>query len=455
MILFLAKILEKGIMLLFFMIFARVFGKEAIGEFSYYSSIVVMVYVLLDIGGEFYQIREFSKSESIDKFNTICLLKTLIFIILFIILYFFNNNLYLLILFASYYLLSIISVFRSFLYNNGLYIIEAKYTIFEKIVFIVLIIINIISFKNLLIIYLTFVISRFIYLFILFRKFYNTEYIEKLEYRLNINFAKQYIYNSWSYILHALLVVVFVQVDIIMLKQMNISFEKIGLYSASLKIYGLSIIFADILFKQYYPTVAQYIQNNQIKLLKNIVLKVQNTNLYFSIFASLLIMLFSKELIIYAFGENFIEAKNMLILLSIIIIFRYSMYTYTSILSSSNLNYIKLYTSITCVIINIIMNYFFIPKYGVYGAIYATIITEFILVVLYKISSYKIIFTNYITLQEIFIIFLTLLSVFILLNIDISLKFRFFIGIFILFLLLVDYNNIKNRLSFTKETNNV
>ena len=79
-ILLLAKVYEKAIMFFFFILLARGFGKDIVGEFSYYYSIVVVLFVLLDLGGDFYQIREFSKHESIKKFNTIFLLKTFIFI---------------------------------------------------------------------------------------------------------------------------------------------------------------------------------------------------------------------------------------------------------------------------------------------------------------------------------------------------------------------------------------
>jgi len=452
-ILLFAKMFEKGIMFLFFILLANSFGKTVLGEFSYYFSIVTILFVLFDLGGDFYQIKEFSRSENLQKFNTIFVLKTFIFIFIFIGTYFINSNVYMLLFLISYYLASILSIFRSSLYNNGQYILEAKYTILEKFIFLIIIVLNVVTIENLLVIYLSFLVSKSVYLFILVHKFYKLHYILSMKKLFNLTFAKQYIFGSWSYILHALLVVIFVQIDIIMLKHMGVSYEDIGLYSVALKVYAIAIIFADVLFKQYYPIVAKYIQNDDATMLKPLILKIQNTNLFFSIYFTLLIILFSKEIIYFGFGEEFNESSKMLIMLSIVVIFRFSMYTYTSILSASNLNYIKLYTSIVCVTTNIVLNYVLIPIYGVYGAIVATIITEILLVVLYKVSSFKIIFTNYLTMQEVFAVLITIGTVFFFFNTELEISIKLIIFSIILLSLVINYRNIKHKLTFKKEEN--
>jgi len=445
--LFFAKMYEKSIMFLFFMLLAQTFGKEVFGEFSYYFTIATLLFVLFDLGGEFYQIREFSKVERLKNFNTIFLIKSAIFFIVFIITFFINNNIYLLLLVGSYYLDSIISIFRSSLYKNGYYILESKFTIIEKSVFIIIVFTNILTIQDIIIMYFAFLVSKFIHILILSKKFYKFQYILKIKRLFDLNFAKYYLYNSWSYVLHALLVVVFVQIDIIILKQMNISFGDIGLYSAAVKIYMTVIVFADVLFKLYYPLVAKYVQNGEQETLKKLVLKVQDANLFFSIYFAIITMLFAPEIIKLAFGDEFAESSKMLILLSIIIIFRFSMYTYTAILSSSNLNHIKLFTSLVCTVTNIVLNYILIPVYGVYGAIVATIVTELLLVISFKISSYKIIFTNYITKNEIYDIIIAVFALLIFTFYNIKLLYKIIIFLFILITLFMQRNRIKDYLS--------
>lgn len=450
LILLFAKIFEKGIMFLFFMLLAQKFGKEEFGEFSYYFTIATLLFVLFDLGGEFYQIREFTKTEKLKNFNTIFLIKSSMFVIILFITFIVNNNVYLLLLLGSYYLDSIISIFRSSLYKNGHYILESKFTIIEKSIFITIVFVNILTIEDIFIMYFAFLLSKFIYILILSKKFYKFKYILKTKRLFNLSFSKYYLYNAWSYVLHSFLVIVFVQIDIIMLKQMNISFGDIGLYSAAVKIYMTIIIFADVLFKLYYPLVAKYVQNGEQEILKKLILKIQDTNLFFSIYFAIITMLFAPEIISLAFGNEFIESSKMLILLSIIIIFRFSMYTYTAILSSSHLNYIKLYTSLACVVTNIILNYILIPIYGVYGAIIATILTEILLVFLYKISSFKVIFTNFLTKQEIAIVLIGVLMLFVFLNYQFSLLEKFIFLVFVILSLSFNIQDIKTKLNFQK-----
>ncbi|MCF6330761.1 MAG: flippase [Sulfurimonas sp.] len=445
-----AKMFEKGIMFLFFMLLAQYFGKDAFGEFSYYFTIASILFVLFDLGGEFYQIREFSKTERLKNFNTIFVIKTSIFLFILLLTYFINDNIYLIVLIVSYYIDSIISIFRSSLYKNGHYILESKFTIIEKLIFIGLIVANIVAVESILFMYLAFIISKLIYILILINKFYKLKYLFKSKKLFNLNFSKYYLFNSWSYILHALLVVVFVQIDIIMLKQMGTSFADIGLYSAAVKIYMTVIIFADVLFKQYYPQVAKYVQDNDKVPLKALILKVQKANLFFSIYFAILTMLFANEIISLAFGKEFVESGKMLTILSLIIIFRFSMYTYTAILSSSNLNYIKLYTSLACVGVNIGLNYILIPIYGVYGAIVATVITELLLVILYKYSSFKIIFINMISLQEILILLFGMMSFYVLYQYNISTNQKLIVLLILIISLVINMKNVKQLLQFNK-----
>ena len=450
LVLLFAKMFEKGIMFLFFMLLAQQFGKGVFGEFSYYFTIASVLFVLFDLGGEFYQIREFSKSEKLKNFNTIFILKTVIFLSILGFVYFLSNSIYLLLLLVSYYIDSIISLFRSSLYKNGFYILESKFSIIEKLIFIALVTINIFTVESIFLMYLAFIVSKFIYILILMKRFYKLKYLFNIKKLFSLNFFKYYLFNSWSYILHSLLVVIFVQIDIVMLKQMNISFEEIGLYSAAVKIYMTVIIFADVLFKQYYPIVARYVQENNKVALKTLILKIQKTNLYFSIYFAMFTMLFANEIISLAFGDEFIESAKMLTILALIIIFRFSMYTYTAILSSSNLNYIKLYTSLACVVTNIGLNYILIPIYGVYGAIIATVITEILLVILYKISSFKIIFTNFITLQEFVIVLIAVGTMIFFWNYQIESLYKIFIAFVMNFFLVINYKNIQQKLNFQK-----
>lgn len=443
-----SKFFEKGLMFLFFVLMAHHFGREKFGEFSYYFTLASMLFVLFDMGGEFYQIREFTKNESIKIFQNIFLTKTILAIFVFALCMILKRNIYLSILVISFYLDSIISIFKSSLYKNSLYRYDSVFSIIEKCTFIALVYINIFTVKMIIMMYLPFIFAKFTYIIVSTHKFYKFRYIYHTFRVINLSYIKKYIINSWSYVLHALLVVVFVQIDIVMLKYFGISYENIGLYSSAVRIYLAVVIFADILFKQYYPKVSKLIFENENKNLEKYILKIQSLNIYVSTILAFLTMFFAQNIISLSFGAEFVEASRMLILLSVVIVFRFSMYTYTALLSSSSLNYIKMVTSITCVIVNVGLNSTLIPRYGVYGALSATIITEFLLVSMYKISSFRIVFTNIITIKEISSIIIVFVSAYVFFNNNVGVTYRFAIGTLLIITLLISKAWFKTALTF-------
>lgn len=448
LILTISKFFEKGTMFLFFILLAQQFGSDSFGEFSYYFTIGSILFVIFDVGGEFYQIREFTRHESLKVFHNIFILKTLVACAVFLIALITQQATYLLVLIGSFYLDSIISVFRSSLYKNGLYYHEAILTVTEKAIFILLVSLNLFTMHDLVFMYLSLLGGKLAYLLVASKRFYAFKYL-KSHFRLfDWRYFKNYAFNSWSYVLHALLVVVFVQIDIVMLKWMGISFDKIGLYSAAVKIYMTVIIFADILFKQYYPKVSKLIHDHSIEKLKLFTLKIQSLNIFISLFFALVTMLFANDIMALAFGPSFAEAGNMLVLLALVIVFRFSMYTYTAILSSSSLNYIKIVTSVTCVLVNVALNLILIPHYGVYGALVSTIITEFVLVAMYKVSSFRIVFTNYFTTKEFSALTLALLFVYVLLNYEIVFIYRLAVASTLVFVLLLNRTKLQASLAF-------
>ncbi len=435
-------------MFLFFILLAQKFGKESFGEFSYYFTIASIIFVVFDLGGEFYQIREFTKKESLKLFHNILVLKVFLAIIVFLVAFYFSQPLYLLILIFSFFCDSLISLFRSSLYKNGQYLQESILTGVEKTVFILLALFSSFAFQSIVWMYLAFVAGKLVYLSLSLMKFYKIKYLFGSFRLLDQSLLKSYAFNSWSYVLHALLVIIFVQIDIVMLKHMGVPFEEIGLYSAAVKIYFTVVIFADIMFKQYYPKIASLIQDDETDSLRKYILKIQSTNIYASFVFSLLTLVFANEIVSAAFGSEFSESGRMLTLLSVIIVFRFSMYTYTAMLSSSRLNYVKLITSLTCVLANVGLNFILIPRYGVYGALAATVITEFILVALYKISSYKIVFTNYIAVKEILVLFCVFSLSIIFYEYAIPVQGKIFVVVILSIYLFINKSGIKKALSF-------
>ncbi len=440
-----SKILEKLILFVFYILFARNFSEEIFGEFSYYFSISYILYILIDLGGEFYQTRILTQNENIKVFNAIVLLKTILMILVCFVTYLYFDNIYILLLLFSFYLESVISLFRSSFYKNSLFIESAYLSIYEKIFFLSLQLVNIFTLKNLLFLYVIFSLSKVLYIWLTISKYYKKRYLSFKT--LDFNFIKKYFVGSLSYILHSFLVAVFVQIDIIMLKSMDVSFQQIAIYSAAVKIILTAMVLPQILFNQYYPVVAKLYMEKQGEKLKLLLYDVQKINIYLSGIFAILIALFSYEIVFYTFGEKYIESSKLIMLFSIILLFRFSMYTYTATLSASEYNYVKIYTSIVCVLTNIGLNIWLIPIYGIYGALFATILTELLLVVLYKVSNVKIIGIKMFDFNEI-LLFASVVGILVIYYFNFDLQTRLVLAFFLVLLLILTVKKQKSLLNF-------
>lgn len=423
-----SALIEKGAGFAFLSLMAYNFGKLEVGKYSYFFALANILFILFNVGGDIYNIKYFTKHKGLDIIFNIVLSKFLLFGIVAFALLFYDRSPQLLILLLSFFLESIISIIRSHLFTSRKFKLHSSYLIFEKIIFVSLLFLCFVSFNHALFFYSSFVISKLSTICIcLFKERFK---ISRHRFSVNLNLIKDYIIDSWSYILHTLLVILFVKLGIIMMRFFGIGYEQIALYSSSYNLIVACLILPDVLFKQYYPTATKYVHNKEILLLSKLATKVQFSSTTFSIIITTTIALFSKEIITLIFSNSFVDAAKILILLSTVIITRFPLRIYSAILASSDYNYYRLITSVSCALLNLILNVIFIPKWGLNGAVYSTIITEFFLYILYKYFSLKITKSNFFSRHELIMLLqLTLIiSIFVIKEIPFSIKLIYIIA---------------------------
>lgn len=102
---------------------------------------------------------------------------------------------------------------------------------------------------------------------------------------------------------------------------------------------------------------------------------------------ALILILFVREIILILADEKYMEALNVvpIVLLSYVFVFLYTLYfQYNSYYKKTSI--ISLYSIVT-LIINVILNYMFIPKYGYIMAAYTTLVSYIILFLLYYMNA--------------------------------------------------------------------
>ena len=100
------------------------------------------------------------------------------------------------------------------------------------------------------------------------------------------------------------------------------------------------------------------------------------TNIYFiGIIISVIIL---KKLFEHVFSIEYIKAINIYIILSIGILVKANVFLRSSHIVLVNKSKVLLKSELIAMMSNLMLNYFLIKKYGVYGAATATTITQFI-----------------------------------------------------------------------------
>lgn len=162
-------------------------------------------------------------------------------------------------------------------------------------------------------------------------------------------------------------------IDIVLLSKFT-SFETVAYYAAAVKIAtvtSLVLLSVNIIAG---PKIAEFYTKNDKEALKTIVKKSSRLIVMFSIPAIIFLFLFS-EFILGLFGEEFVNAKHVLWVLLLGQFIRSlsgPIAIYMNMTGKQNRMHQFLFLGLG---VNILLNWIFIPKFGMQGAAYATVIS--------------------------------------------------------------------------------
>lgn len=194
--------------------------------------------------------------------------------------------------------------------------------------------------------------------------------------RFSYQIAKQLLFQGYYHFIAGLLIMVYTQIDKIMLGQMT-GGATVGIYSAALTISSLWMFIPNALIESARPIIMNSKDQNEKSYIK------KNKQLYCSIIwigiaASVVITLLAKPIILLIYGIQFIDSVNVLIILIWSRIFSLIGTTKAIWLTVENLGKYQVYFVGIGALLNIVLNYLFIPKYGAIGAAVATLFAEMV-----------------------------------------------------------------------------
>lgn len=374
---------------------ARYLGPENYGILNYAISFVALFAVIASLGLDEIVINELVQSTHLR--NTILgtafglkIFGTLITICLILISFIFHFNesqinSYILIIALSY-------IFQPF-YVIDFYFqsrVQAKFLvqanilslIINSIIRLILVIIN----ADLIYFVLVSILDTFIVaigLLILYTK----QNLRISDWNFNFSLAKNLLKSSWPLIFSGVVVMIYMRIDQIMLKEM-VGFDKVGIYSAAVRISELWYFIPMAIGGSFFPALINAkIQDERI-FLKRISLF-----LTFMVLISYIIIIpiicFSDDIIMLLYGEKYLEASQVLTISIWATTFVFIGTASGKYMVIENLTKSMFYRTFCGAIINVVMNLFLIPRYGMVGAAYSTLVAQAVAAYFYDVFDPK------------------------------------------------------------------
>lgn len=187
---------------------------------------------------------------------------------------------------------------------------------------------------------------------------------------------------SWPFAASGFLYYIFFQTNILILYWIN-GPEAAGIfYAAFMVIIAIYIIPSAIFQKYLLPLQHHWARENPSKLLSVFQFSC-GTMLLCGLCVAAAVMLGATVSIFSIFGEEYLEASNIIFILAIGIPFKFMAIGIGGLLSVKNMMTEKIKCMAFVALCNLILNFSLIPNFSYYGAAIATIFSEFILLSLY------------------------------------------------------------------------
>jgi O-antigen/teichoic acid export membrane protein len=207
--------------------------------------------------------------------------------------------------------------------------------------------------------------------------FYHSRGYKVANWQFNKKLAFELLGDSWPLILAYMSYLIYSRIDQIMMKNM-LGQESVGYYAAAFKLYSIIPLIPMSIASSISPLITSYYHSGLLK-------KLHKTYYFFSSIMTLaaylilvVIYLCSDNLIFFLFGPDFKKSAFILVILVLGLIPIFNGFLRSTFITVTNNQQIIFYTTFFAACLNVILNYYWIRAYGVYGSAYATVVSQFI-----------------------------------------------------------------------------
>lgn len=366
---------------------ARYLGPSEFGIMGTAISFATTFVFLSDFGISTYIIRAISTdldNEAKYLNNTLTLklfLAVLYFIVTFIALIFLGWNNYLIFICLLFSTESIIKVFQDTLFASFKAHEKMKYQAYVNIFINIslLFIIIAITFTNLGLIGITLAYVLVNLIALGYDLYLIKKHIITPHFSFNPKFYKTLIIAGLPFAATGFLYTIYYSIDILMITEFLNTYAT-GLYNSAYKLITVLTLFYSVYTSVIFPVMSKLFKNEK-NLLNISFIKSIKYLLLVTIPIAVFIFFYGYD-IIHIYGSEFVEASDILKILIWTVCFLFVNGACSLILNASHEEYSVTKIYLIAATFNVILNLILIPKYSVYGASVATILSEILILIL-------------------------------------------------------------------------
>lgn len=189
----------------------------------------------------------------------------------------------------------------------------------------------------------------------------------------SLTIAKHLIKDSWPLMLSAAMILLYMKLDQLMIKNL-LGDVQLGHYSAALKISDALVTIPTLITASLFPAIILAKKNGKI-LYEERMLNIYRLMVFLSVPFGAFISYFSNEIILIFFGSEFVSASEILRLYVWMNVFLFLQVASSKWYMAENFQKLALIRNAGGLLINIVLNSILIPLYGLVGAAIATLIS--------------------------------------------------------------------------------
>ena len=208
---------------------------------------------------------------------------------------------------------------------------------------------------------------------ILFTFLFTRNHFNLIELKFDFKYAKYLLKRSSPFIMSGLLVLAYMKIDQIMVKNL-LDNKKLGIFSAAIRLVEIFYFIPMIIQSTLFPSIFKEIKNP--KLFQEKMFNLYSIFTVISYIIIICITVFSGFVIRHLYGIQYIESKPPLLIFCWTFLFMSIGVARNVFIYSHGLNKINIYISFFGLFSNIILNYLLIPRFGITGSAASSLISQ-------------------------------------------------------------------------------